>query len=131
MRQQPRDHASSRTADGRSSRSCQGKSTSLLSTHLLRKDSGYIRTLIHVSSLVLRVQSYIVTCVYCSENLGDSLLDYNLTNTTTRPILRYRSDRRSIWHRSSIPSKGLSPYKACQATVRLRDRSLTLEAEKR
>ena len=71
-------------------------------------DEGYIRTLIHVSSLVLRLQSYIVTCVYLLD-YRDSLLDYNLTTTTNRPILRYRSIRRSTWHRSSIPSKGQNP----------------------
>lgn len=67
---------------------------------------GYIRTLSHVLSLVLRLQSYIVTCVYLT-TLLTHLLYYHLTTPTNRPILRYRSARRSTWHRSLIPSKGL------------------------
>jgi hypothetical protein len=73
---------------------------------------GYIRTLVHVLSLVLRLQSYIITCESLW-NFRESLLDYNLTTTRNRPILWYTSIRRTIWHRSLIPSKGLSLYKAC------------------
>jgi len=69
-------------------------------------DEGYIRTLPHVLSLVLRLQSYIVTCVYLLDYC-DSLLDYNLTTLTSRPILRYRSTRRSTWHQFLDRSKGL------------------------
>ena len=69
-------------------------------------NEGYIRTLPHVLSLVLRLQSYIVTCVYLA-TLLTHLLYYHMTTPTNRPILRYRSARRSTWHRSLIPSKGL------------------------
>jgi hypothetical protein len=41
---------------------------------------GYIRTLPHVLSLVLRLQSYIVTCVYLLITVT-LLLDYNPDNT--------------------------------------------------
>jgi hypothetical protein len=64
----PRDHACSRTVD---SRTVESAKEILLRYYLLiytGRAQGYIRTLIHVSSLVLRLQSYIVTCVY--------LLDY-------------------------------------------------------
>jgi hypothetical protein len=64
----PRDHAGSRTVD---SRIVESAKEILLRYYLLiytGRTQGYIRTLIHVSSLVLRLQSYIVTCVY--------LLDY-------------------------------------------------------
>ena len=80
---------------------------------------GYIRTLIHVLSSVLRLQSYIVTCVYLLDYC-DSLLDYNLTTLTSRPIPRYRSTRRSHWHRSSISQQDLGYSKALQAIAQLR-----------
>jgi hypothetical protein len=63
-----RDHARSRLVD---SRTVESAKKILLRYYLLihtGRTQGYIRTLIHVSSLVLRLQSYIVTCVY--------LLDY-------------------------------------------------------
>jgi hypothetical protein len=63
-----RDHARSRLVE---SRTVESAKEILLRYYLLiytGRTQGYIRTLIHVSSLVLRLQSYIVTCVY--------LLDY-------------------------------------------------------
>ena len=107
-----RDHARSRLVN---SRTVESAKKILLHYYLLiytRRTQGYIRTLIHVSSLVLRLQSYIVTCVYLLLT-SDSLLDYNLTTLTNRPILRCRSIRRSTWHRSSIPRKDPVCSKAC------------------
>ena len=96
-----RDHAGSRTVDSRTVESIKGILPHYSLLIYTGRTQGYIRTLIHVSSLVLRLQSYIVTCVYLLDYC-DSLLDYNLTTLTSRPILRYRSTRRSHWHRSSI-----------------------------
>ena len=78
-----RDHTRSRLVN---SRIVESAKKILLHYYLLiytRRTQGYIRTLIHVSSLVLRLQSYIVTYVYLWLT-SDSLLDYNLTTLTNK-----------------------------------------------
>lgn len=68
----PRDHAGSRMVEGRQVDLAEPNLPIYILLIYLGRTQGYIRTLIHVSSLVLRLQSYIVTCDYLW-NFRDSI----------------------------------------------------------
>jgi hypothetical protein len=65
-----------------------------------RGTQGYIRILVHVPSLVLRPQSYIVYLCLRFVLLSLCLIICNSTTLTGRPILRYISIPRSSWQSS-------------------------------